>query len=100
MRRARTDELLAAIRSRLDQRGEELAVQADAVARLADESAERLEAAARGGDSVRRMAMAAWARDIAQIERYNAARLRSGERPLNLTSLPRMPAAARSCPQG
>lgn len=80
-------------------RGEELAARADALAQVSDESAARLKAAAKRGDSVRRLAAAAWEREVAQIERYNAARLRSGERPLSLKPLPPMPPAAGPCPQ-
>src|SRR5262245_13171440 len=89
-----------AIRSQLDQRREQLAAQADALAQVSDELAEQLEAAAERSDTPRRTATATWQREVARVERYNAARLRSGERPLRLKGLPPMPPAAGPVPGG
>jgi hypothetical protein len=74
---------------------EGLAKQADVAARSSEKFAELLERAAPRGDSARRMAIAAWERDVARVERYNAARLRSRARPLGLKPFPRIPLGAQ-----
>ena len=68
-----------------------LAVQAEVGATCSERLARLLSSSAERGDSQRRMAMAEWERQVFEIERYNARRLRSAERPLWLKHLPPLP---------
>ena len=70
---------------------ERLACTALAMAGLAEETATLLEAAAKRGDARRRLATAAWEREVAAVHRANATRLRSDRRPLELEQLPHAP---------
>jgi hypothetical protein len=65
---------------------------AERMATDADELAACLEAAADRGDSDRRLRVAAVEREVARIQRRNAARLRqAGDQPVELEHLPRLP---------
>jgi len=58
----------------------------------AEQLATYLEAAASRGDAVRRLRIAAVEREIARIQRRNAARIRrAGSGPVQLEPLPRLP---------
>jgi hypothetical protein len=67
---------LAVVIRELDATRGRLADTAESVARVADAVAMTWEQAASRGDGERRSAMAAWHREIARVERHNAAALR------------------------
>src|SRR3954468_3882059 len=65
---------------------------AETIARQADSFASYLEESAQRGDSQRRLEIATVEREIAEIERRNAAKLRSqGSEPMDLERLPSLP---------
>ena len=65
---------------------------AETIARQADSFASYLEESAPRGDTERRLGIASVEREIAEIERRNAAKLRShGSEPLHLEHLPSLP---------
>jgi hypothetical protein len=80
------------LRHRTDAIRAEVAAAAEEMARQAEVFAGFLERAAERGDSARRLAVAAVERQISEIERRNAARLRQpGIYPLILEPLPPLP---------
>jgi hypothetical protein len=82
---------LEAVVSELDATRWRLADTAEFVARVAEAVAITWEESASRRDAERRSAMAAWHRELARTERYNAAALRGGQPDL-LLPMPRPPA--------
>jgi hypothetical protein len=70
---------LAVLVRELDATRGRLADTAESVARVADAVAMTWEQAASRGDGERRLAMAAWHREIARVERHNAVALRGSQ---------------------
>jgi len=71
-----------------------LADTAELLAEQADLLADHLEQAADRGDRERRLELAAWERQVADVERRNAGRLRNGQRDFeHLPDRPTPPAA-------